>query len=122
MRSGGDECHSVSSHSGARDSATPESITTIESMDTGPAPRGASRNDDPGMLRTPLPLGEVKWMQPLLPLDARRHRAHRVALAEQRAGAGDDDVAFLQAVADFDLACRHQPALDPPRLAPPPPP
>src|SRR5258706_1336003 len=30
---------------GAR-SASPESITTIGSMDSGPAPRGASRNDE----------------------------------------------------------------------------
>ncbi|HEV7881117.1 MAG TPA: hypothetical protein VGP39_23955, partial [Bradyrhizobium sp.] len=34
----------VSSFRGAR-SASPESITTIVSMDSGPAPRGASRND-----------------------------------------------------------------------------
>jgi hypothetical protein len=27
--------------------ASPESITTIVSMDSGPAPRGASRNDEP---------------------------------------------------------------------------
>src|SRR3979411_1716982 len=34
-------------HSGARvKRASPESITTIGSMDSGPAPRGASRNDD----------------------------------------------------------------------------
>src|ERR1700680_3615677 len=33
-------------HSGARGSASPESITTIGSMDSGPAPRGASRNDE----------------------------------------------------------------------------
>jgi hypothetical protein len=30
---------------GAR-SANPESITTIVSMDSGPAPKGASRNDE----------------------------------------------------------------------------
>ena len=35
------------SHSGARAKrASPESITTIGSMDSGPAPSGASRNDD----------------------------------------------------------------------------
>src|SRR5882762_7243861 len=33
-------------HSGARVSASPESITTVGSMDSGPAPSGASRNDD----------------------------------------------------------------------------
>ena len=34
----------------------------------------------------------------------RRHRPHRIAFAEQRAGAGDHDVAFLDAALDFDLA------------------
>src|SRR5216683_1395595 len=33
---------------GRREAASPESITTIMSMDSGPAPRGASRNDDGG--------------------------------------------------------------------------
>src|SRR6202521_883266 len=37
----------TTSHSGARARReSPESITTIGSMDSGPAPRGASRNDD----------------------------------------------------------------------------
>jgi ABC-type dipeptide/oligopeptide/nickel transport system ATPase component len=31
---------------GARGSASPESITTLVSMDSGPAPSGASRNDE----------------------------------------------------------------------------
>src|ERR1700730_8101301 len=42
----------------------------------------------------------------------RGHRAHRIAFAQQRAGAGDHHVALGQAVADFDLARRHQPDLD----------
>jgi hypothetical protein len=36
----------VHRHSGARAKrASPESITTIVNMDSGPAPKGASRND-----------------------------------------------------------------------------
>jgi len=65
-----------------------------------------------GRLR-PLPASGAREkcsIAPLLPL--RAHRAHWVAFAEQRAGAGHHDVAFLQAVADFDLAARHQPDLD----------
>jgi error-prone DNA polymerase len=31
---------------GDAEASNPESITTIVSMDSGPAPRGASRNDD----------------------------------------------------------------------------
>src|SRR4051794_13489803 len=49
-------------------------------------------------------------------LRIRHHRAHRIAFAEQRAGAGHHDVAFDDAVADLDLACRHQSGFDPPRL------
>src|SRR3981189_3029059 len=53
-----------------------------------------------------------------------RHRPHRIALAQQRAGAGHHDVAFLQALADFDLPRRHQPDIDlpgfDPRPRPPP--
>ena len=42
-------CDRNPDHSGARAKrANPESITTIVSMDSGPAPRGASRNDSVG--------------------------------------------------------------------------
>src|SRR4030088_1671491 len=52
----GDEAHgnTVSPRSvipGRREAASPESITTIVSMDSGPAPSGASRNDDADVFR-----------------------------------------------------------------------
>ena len=46
----GDEAHgddiSFSVIPGRSEATSPESITTIGSMDSGPAPRGASRNDE----------------------------------------------------------------------------
>jgi hypothetical protein len=48
-RPGGEDCirKNMGRHSGARvKRANPESITTIVSMDSGPAPSGASRNDE----------------------------------------------------------------------------
>src|SRR3954451_3720973 len=51
-----------------------------------------------------------------LAVGARAYRAHGIALAQQCAGAGHDDVAFVEALADFDIAAGHQPDLDPPRL------
>jgi hypothetical protein len=48
-RPGGEDCirKNMSRHSGARATrASPESITTIVSMDSGPAPGGASRSDE----------------------------------------------------------------------------
>src|SRR6202171_226085 len=46
MRSGGGERYSKSVIPGRALARAPESITTIGSMDSRPAPRGASRNDD----------------------------------------------------------------------------
>jgi hypothetical protein len=37
---------------GHREAMSPESITTIGSMDSGPAPSGASRNDEAAVQRT----------------------------------------------------------------------
>src|SRR3954452_15089667 len=53
---------------------------------------------------------------PSLAVGARAYRAHGIALAQQCAGAGHDDVAFVEALADFDIAAGHQPDLDPSRL------
>ena len=52
----------------------------------------------------------------LLRFCARRHRPHRIAFAEQRAGAGDHDVAFGKPSLISTWPGRHQPGLDPPRL------
>ena len=52
----------------------------------------------------------------LLRIRARRHRPHRIALAQQRAGARHHDVALSQPRGDLDLSGRHQPGLHPPRF------
>jgi hypothetical protein len=45
-----DARHSNTVIPGRDEVASPESITTIVSMDSGPAPSGASRNDGVGVL------------------------------------------------------------------------
>ena len=100
--------HRETPHSGARASAG-ETTAPLRIV----APR---------YLATPgSPRSRRESARKLLRIRARRHRPHRIALAQQRAGARHHDVAFGQAVADFDLAAGHQPDLDPPGLDPLPP-